>query len=117
MSVIFTDPPLANVGMTESEAKAAGISVETASAKFAQTGRAITMDVQHGVWKLVVRKDDGEILGSQILGPRADDIAHVISTAMYYRGTVHDLLKMPWYHPTVTEVLMSLARELAAKTA
>ncbi|MEE2887688.1 MAG: FAD-dependent oxidoreductase [Planctomycetota bacterium] len=117
MSVIFTDPPLASVGMTESEAKAAGISVETASAKFAQTGRAITLDVQHGVWKLVVRKDDGEILGSQILGPRADDIAHVISTAMYYRGTVHDLLKMPWYHPTVTEVLLSLARELAVKTA
>lgn len=116
MSVVFTDPPLASVGVTESEARAEGIPVETASARFAQTGRAITMDVQHGVWKLVVSKADGTILGSQILGPRADDIAHVISTAMYYRGTVHDLLKMPWYHPTVTEVLLSLARELAAKT-
>jgi pyruvate/2-oxoglutarate dehydrogenase complex dihydrolipoamide dehydrogenase (E3) component len=68
------------------------------------------------VWKLVAHAGTGEILGSQILGPRADDIAHVISTAMYFNGTVHDLLKMPWYHPTVTEVLLSLARELAAKT-
>jgi hypothetical protein len=32
---------------------------------------------------------------------------------MYYRGTVHDLMKMPWYHPTLTEVLLSLARTLA----
>lgn len=116
MSVVFTDPPLATVGMSEAEAIAAGIEVETACARLAETGRAITMDVQHGVWKLVVRKDNGEILGSQILGPRADDIGHVLSTAMYYHGTVHDLLKMPWYHPTLTEVLLSLARELAAKT-
>ena len=82
--------------------------------KFAETGRAITMDVQHGVWKLVAHGETGEILGSQILGPRADDIVHVVSTAMFYRGTVHDLLEMPWYHPTVTEVLISLARELAS---
>ena len=116
MSVVFTDPPMANVGMTQAEAAAAGIAVETACAQFSQTGRAITMDVQHGVWKIVVARDGGAILGSQILGPRADDIAHVISTAMYYNGTVHDLLKMPWYHPTITEVLLSLARELAART-
>jgi pyruvate/2-oxoglutarate dehydrogenase complex dihydrolipoamide dehydrogenase (E3) component len=65
------------------------------------------------VWKLVANAETGEILGSQILGPRADDIVHVLSTAMYYRGTVHDLMKMPWYHPTLTEVLLSLARTLA----
>ena len=116
MGVVFTDPPLSIVGMTESEATAAGLPVVTAHARFAETGRAITMDVQHGVWKLVAHKDTGEILGTQILGPRADDIGHVISTVMYYHGTVNDLLKMPWYHPTVTEVLLSLARELAEQT-
>ena len=115
MGVVFTDPPLSIVGMTEAEASEAGLPVATAQARFAETGRAITMDVQHGIWKLVAHKETGEILGSQILGPRADDIGHVISTVLYYHGTVNDLLKMPWYHPTVTEVLLSLARELSQK--
>ena len=115
MDVIFTDPPLAMIGMTEQQAIDAGLPVRTSLARFKETGRAITMDVQHGVWKLVVHAETGEILGSQILGPRADDIVHVVSTAMFYRGTVDDLLQMPWYHPTVTEVLLSLAREGAAE--
>ena len=115
MAVVFTDPPMATIGMTEAEAAAAGIPCVTASAKLAQTGRAITMDVQHGVWKMVAHAQTGELLGSQLLGPRADDIVHTISAAMFYRGTVQDLLAMPWYHPTITEVGLGLARELASK--
>ena len=73
------------------------------------------MDVQHGLWKMVAHRETGELLGCQILGPRADDIIHIISTAMFYRGTAADLLKMPWYHPTISEVGLSLARQLAAQ--
>ena len=115
MTAIFTDPPLATIGITEAEGHAAGIPLVTASAKLAETGRAITMDVQHGLWKMVAHKETGELLGCQILGPRADDIIHIISTAMFYRGTAEDLLKMPWYHPTISEVGLSLARQLAAQ--
>ena len=116
MSVVFTDPPLASIGMTKQEAQAAGIDAVTAEARFSQTGRAITMDVAHGVMRLVATADRGEILGAQILGPRADDIIHAVSTVMYYRGTAADMLDMPWYHPTLSEVLLSLARELDAKS-
>ena len=115
MAVVFTDPALAAVGLTEREAEARGIPTVTASAQLVQTGRAITMDVQHGLWKLVAHAHTGELLGSQILGPRADDLIHIVSTAMYYRGTAADLLKMPWYHPTISEVGLSLARELVGK--
>ena len=115
MSVVFTDPPMAEIGMSAKSAEAAGIPVVTAKAHFASTGRAITMDVQHGVWKLVAHAETGELLGSQILGPRADDLVHTISTAMYYHGTAQDLLEMPWYHPTLTEVGLGLARELVAQ--
>ena len=112
MNVIFTDPPLACIGMTEDQAHDAGLPIAVAKARLAETGRAITQDVQHGIWKVIAHQRSGELLGSQILGPRADDIVHVISTAMYYRGKVDDLFGMPWYHPTITEVLLSLAREL-----
>lgn len=110
MTVVFTDPPLATIGMTEAEARGAGHDPVAVLERFPETGRAITMDVQHGCWKLVVERSTGEVLGSQILGPRADDLVHAISTIMYYDGTVNDMLEMPWYHPTLSEVALSLAR-------
>lgn len=115
MEVVFTDPPLATIGMNRGQAEALGIPVIDASARFPETGRAITMDVDHGVFILVARADTGEILGAQILGPRADDIIHTVSSLMYYRGTAADMLRMPWYHPTLTEVLLSLARQIEAQ--
>jgi len=116
MGIVFTDPPLATVGMTEADAKADGIPVLVAEARFPQTGRAITMDVAHGVMRLVANAANGEILGAQILGPRADDIIHAVSAVMYYRGSAADMLKMPWYHPTLSEVLLGLAREISGQT-
>jgi len=115
MAVVFTDPPLATLGMTEEEARAKGLEVVTAEARFPETGRAITMDVAHGVMKLVATAHAGEIVGAQILGPRADDLIHSVSTVMFYRGTATDMLGMPWYHPTLSEVLLSLAREIDGK--
>lgn len=112
MAVRFTDPPMAEVGMTPEQARAAGVTIDVAVARFPETGRAITMDVAHGAWQLVADADSGEILGAQILGPRADDLIHTIAAVMFYRGTVADLLQMPWYHPTLSEVTLSLARSL-----
>lgn len=111
MSVVFTDPPLALLGMTEAQAGEAGIDVICAKARFPETGRAITMDVQHGVFNLVA-DSKGQIVGAQIFGPRADDLIHALSGVMYYRGTVQDILAMPWYHPTLSEVVLGLAREI-----
>jgi pyruvate/2-oxoglutarate dehydrogenase complex dihydrolipoamide dehydrogenase (E3) component len=115
MQVVFFEPPLATIGMNEMQAREAGHEVVTASARLAETGRAITMDVQHGAFKLVADAGSGEILGSQMLGPRADDIVHVVSSVMYFRGTAAQMLEMPWYHPTLTEVLIGLAREIEAR--
>ena len=45
----------------------------------------------------------------------ADDIVHTLGAILYYRGTARDMLAMPWYHPTLSEVLLSLARQLDAQ--
>jgi dihydrolipoamide dehydrogenase len=71
------------------------------------------MGVEHGLWRLYADKATGEILGSVILGPNADDLIHIISAMMHYHGTVRDIMdRMPWYHPTHSEVIMNLAREI-----
>lgn len=113
MAVVFTDPPMATIGMNEREARAAGHDPVRVSARYPETGRAITQDVAHGACILVAERSSGEILGAQLLGPRADDVVHEIAAIMYYRGTAAQMLEMPWYHPTVSEVFLSLAREAA----
>ena len=112
MEVTFTDPPFARVGMTEAEAHEAGADAIVGVARFAETGRAITMGARHGIWKLLADRDSGEILGSTILGPRADDLIHVIATLMHFRGKISDIHDLPWYHPTLSEVLLNLARDI-----
>ena len=113
MSVIFSDPPLATVGMIGPELEKAGVRFVSGTARFPQTGRAITMGAEHGMWRLYADGDNGEILGSVILGPNADDLIHIISAMMHYRGTARDIMDaMPWYHPTQSEVIMNLAREI-----
>lgn len=117
VEVVFYDPPMARIGMDARRARDAGYEPVTASARFPETGRAITMDVPHGLWKLVADRRTGEILGSQIFGPRADDLVHVIGVAMYHRSTAAQLLEMPWYHPTLAEVALSLARQIEQRRA
>ena len=116
MAAIFTDPPFACVGLSEEEARRAGIEPACAVKRFPEQGRAITMEARHGLFKVVADASSGEILGAQILGPRADDLIHVISAVMYYRGSARDLLRMPWYHPTLSEALIEIARVLSAAT-
>ena len=112
MCVIFTDPPFAQVGLGEQQARAAGLDVVVGRERFRETGRAITMEIEHGLWKLVVDRKSGEILGSSILGPRADDLIHEIAILMHYRGKIGDIFDLPWYHPTVSEVFLNLARDI-----
>ncbi len=114
MSAIFTDPPFASVGMTEAEARAAGLEVVTAGKNFAEQGRGIVMETRHGRAKLLAERGTGRLLGCQIFGPRADDMIHVASAMMYFNGTADDILAMPWYHPTLTEAFIELGRALAA---
>ena len=112
MSVIFTDPPYAQVGLNERDAHDVGLDVVVGREHFAETGRAITMETRYGLWKLVADRKSGEILGSSILGPRADDLIHQIATLMHYRGKVGDIFDLPWYHPTLSEVILNLARDI-----
>ncbi len=113
MAVVFSDPTYAQVGATEAELKAAGIPYRKATARFPSTGRAITMSVEYGLWSLFVAADGGEILGSSILGPRADDLIHTIALMMHHRDSYHLIAELPWYHPTLSEVMIDLLRQLS----
>jgi pyruvate/2-oxoglutarate dehydrogenase complex dihydrolipoamide dehydrogenase (E3) component len=112
MAVVFTDPPYATVGLNQSDAIREGRNVVVGRAAFPETGRAITMNARYGLWKLLADPATGEVLGSSILGPRADDLVHLISMAMHYRSTAAQLCALPWYHPTLSEVILNVGRDI-----
>jgi pyruvate/2-oxoglutarate dehydrogenase complex dihydrolipoamide dehydrogenase (E3) component len=113
--VTFTDPEIASVGLTETEAKAQGIDFLTAKYPFKDHGKAMIGGHEFGFVKILAEKTRGEIIGAQIIGPHASDLIHELIAVMRYRGTVHELALMPHYHPTLAEIVTYPAEELMEK--
>ncbi|MEO0413382.1 MAG: NAD(P)/FAD-dependent oxidoreductase [Verrucomicrobiota bacterium] len=101
---IFTDPQVAMVGLTEAEAKAEGIDVVTASYPFDDHGKSMVMGETHGFVKLIAKKGSGELVGGAVIGPEATELIHEIVVALHFRCTGGELLRIPHYHPTLSEI-------------
>ncbi len=114
-SVTFTDPPVASVGLSEKECKAKNIPCLSASYPFNDHGKSMCLGETHGHVKLLCAPDSGEIIGAHIVGPEAGEMIHQMTTLMHYKGTVRDLVKIPHYHPTLSEILTYPAEELATQ--
>jgi pyruvate/2-oxoglutarate dehydrogenase complex dihydrolipoamide dehydrogenase (E3) component len=112
--VVFTDPQLGRVGLTEKEAAARGLVCLTAKYPFNDHGKSIIMGAQEGFVKLLADPATGEILGGCCVGPHGGELIHEIVAAMAKRMTVRELAAMPHYHPTLAEIWTYPAEELAA---
>ncbi len=117
ISVVFTDPQAAFVGLTEKEAKSQGIPYQAASYPFNDHGKSLIMEAKDGFVKLLADMKSGEMLGGACVGPMGGELIHEIVTAMARRMTVRELAATPHYHPTLAEIWTYPAEELAAKLA
>jgi pyruvate/2-oxoglutarate dehydrogenase complex dihydrolipoamide dehydrogenase (E3) component len=113
ISVVFTDPQVATVGLTEKAAKAQGIKYLAASYPFNDHGKSLIMEAKDGFVKLLADPKSGEILGGTCVGPVGGELIHEIVAAMARRMTVQELAAMPHYHPTLAEIWTYPAEELA----
>ncbi|MHA1214742.1 MAG: mercury(II) reductase [Candidatus Hodarchaeales archaeon] len=114
-TVVFTDPQVAVVGLTESEAKEQGYNVKTTLLSMEHVPHAITSRNKRGLIKLVVDKDSNRLLGAHILAPNAGDIIQVatfmVKFGMQHGVTIDDLLSTQFPYLTQVEAL-----KLAAQT-
>ena len=115
ISVVFTEPQVAFVGLTEKEAQARGIPHLAASYPFNDHGKSLIMEARDGFVKLLADPKSGEILGGACVGPVGGELIHEIVAAMAKRMTVHELAVMPHYHPTLAEIWTYPAEDLAAQ--
>lgn len=115
LQVVFTDPQVASVGLTEKACRAQDIPYLAASYPFADHGKALCHGSPHGLVKLLCRPRTGEVLGGHVTGAEGGELIHELVALMHFGGTVHDLLRMPHYHPTLAEIVTYPAEELAGQ--
>jgi pyruvate/2-oxoglutarate dehydrogenase complex dihydrolipoamide dehydrogenase (E3) component len=111
--VVFTEPQVAVVGLSEFEAKAKNIDYLVASYPFCDHGKSIIMDEMEGFVKLVADKSTREILGASVVGPDASELIHEVVVAMRFHASAGQLATTPHYHPTLSEIWLYPAEELA----
>ncbi len=108
-SVAYTDPEIAWMGVTETEAKAKGIPFEKASFPWAASGRALAMAREEGVTKLLWDPTTKRIIGAGIVGVNAGELLAETVLAMEMGADLEDLALTVHAHPTLSETPMFAA--------
>jgi len=114
-AVCFTDPELATVGLNEAQAKEEGYETVVGKFPFAANGRALALDASEGFVKLVSRKEDGLLLGAQIVGESASDMIAELALAIEAGMTLEDVAMTIHAHPTLSEISMEAAEVALGK--
>lgn len=103
LGVVFTDPQIASVGLSESQLKDRGIDYLTADYPFDDHGKSILMEAKYGYVKVIADKT-GCVLGAECVSKDAGELIHSMAVAVTLKANVRDLLKVHWYHPTLAEI-------------
>ncbi len=108
-AVIFTDPEIATVGLTEAEAKAQGLEIRIGLFPFAANGRALSVAEPEGFVKMIGDAKTGRLLGVHIVGAEASNLISEATLALEMGAHIEDLALTVHAHPTLPETLMEAA--------
>jgi dihydrolipoamide dehydrogenase len=114
-NVIYTDPEVATVGLSEEEAKANGYEVRVGKFPLAASGRARTANESEGLIKLVADAKSDLLLGMHIVAPQAESLIGEGVIALEMGATLEDIGLSVHPHPTFTEGLMDAAEAAHSK--
>jgi len=114
-SVAYTDPEIAWVGMTETEAAAHGLEIEKAVFPWAASGRALSLGRAEGMTKLIFDKTDKRIIGAGIVGTAAGDLIAEAALAIEMSCDAEDIGLTIHPHPTLSETV-GMAAEVFSGT-
>ncbi|MDN0081947.1 dihydrolipoyl dehydrogenase [Crenobacter sp. SG2305] len=113
IAVVFSDPQIMMVGQRFADLNANEIAVGEVS--FEDQGRSRVMLKNRGLLHVYADKATGRFLGAEMIGPRAEHIAHLLAWSYQSQLTIDAMLAMPFYHPVVEEGLRTALRDAAAK--
>ncbi|MBT8055706.1 MAG: dihydrolipoyl dehydrogenase [Gammaproteobacteria bacterium] len=102
-SVAYTDPEIAWVGVTETEAREAGVDYGVGKFPWAASGRALGNDRAEGFTKLLFEKGTSRLIGAGITGPQAGDLIAEAALAIEMGAEAEDISLTVHPHPTLSE--------------
>ena len=108
-SAIFTEPELASVGLSQTEAEARGLAIKIGEFPLQANGRALTMDSPDGLVRIIASQTDDEILGAHLLAPHASEMLPLLTMAVSHRLKIKDLDSIIYIHPTLSEAIPEAA--------
>lgn len=111
-AVVFSEPEIASVGLSEAEATEAGYEVSVGKFPFGANGRALSLNAAEGYVKIVADKSNGIVIGGQIVGAEASNLIAEIGLAIEMGATLEDFALTIHAHPTLGEITME-ASEVA----
>ncbi len=109
---LFIDPPLARIGLSETEARASGAKLLRAKMPMQRVGRAREAGETQGFMKVIVDADSQRLLGAAILGLNGDEVIHALLDVMAARQPVSVIARAMHIHPTVSELVPTLLQQL-----
>ena len=108
-NVVYTSPELAQVGLTEEDARKERGDVKVGKFQFLANGRAVAMGEGEGLVKIIGDAKTDRLLGVHILGPHASDLIAEAVVAMEFASSVEDLARSFHAHPTLPEAMKEAA--------
>lgn len=116
LAIAFTEPQAAMLGSSYRELCVAGRhKFAVGKVSFDDQGRSRVMLQNRGMLRVYGEYGSGLFLGAEMIGPRAEHLAHMLAWARQARLTVAEMLDMPFYHPVVEEGVRTALRDLAAE--
>jgi len=103
LGVVFTDPQIGTVGLSEKQLKERGIDYLSADYPFDDHGKSILMEAKRGYVKIFADQN-GVGLGAECVGKDGGELIHSIAVGVTLKASVTDLLRVHWYHPTLSEI-------------
>lgn len=112
---VYTQPTLAHVGQTEQQVREQGIDYVTAQLAVNEIERSLLVEQQAGLFKALVERKSGRLLGVSIVSERADDLIHEAALAMRNNLPVQAIANTIHAYPTFSQGVQQVAAQLAAK--
>ena len=100
------------VGETHRALLSSGTDFEVGSVDWSDQGRARVMGVGQGLLRVYGERNTGRFLGAEMVGPRAEHLAHLLAWSLQSRLTVAEILERPFYHPVIEEGVRTALRQL-----
>ena len=107
--VVYVDPEIANVGLSEAQAKERKIPTRSGTFPLAANGRALATGATDGMVKVVAHAETDRLLGVQIVARGASELIASAVAHMEYGGSAEDLSRTIHAHPTLSESLKEAA--------